>query len=90
MVKELDDRLKLIKNTIAKDLTNDEFLLLANIAKTRGLDPLMNQIHGTKRGGKLTVIVGVDGHRAIAERTGTYAGSDEAIYEYKEIGRAHV
>jgi phage recombination protein Bet len=84
VIKDLDDRHKLIKNTIAKDLSMDEFLVFINVAKARGLDPLMNQIHGVKRSGKMVIQVGIDGHRAIAERTGKYAGSDEPVYEYKE------
>lgn len=92
MIKELDDRYKLIKHTVAKNLSDNEFLLFANIAKSRGLDILLNQIYAVKRKNKdgthqITYQIGIDGYRLIAARTGEYAGSDEALFEYDNEGK---
>lgn len=89
VVKELDDRLKLIKNTVAKDLSNDEFLLFANIAKSRGLDIMLGQMHAIKRRqkdgpAKVTYTISIDGLRALAARTKEYAGSDEPKLEFDD------
>lgn len=50
-------------------------------AKRMGLDPLARQIHLVTRAGKSTIQTGIDGYRAIADRTGAYAGNDEPQYD---------
>lgn len=87
VITTLDVRLKLIKNTVAKELTDNEFLLFANIAKTRGLDIMLGQMHAIKRAGKITYTVSIDGLRALASRTKEYAGSDEPIVEFGADGK---
>jgi phage recombination protein Bet len=76
-----DDHVALIKKTIAPTATNDELQIFLHQCKKTGLDPLAKQIYFNKYNGKMTVIVGIDGYRLIAERTGAYAGSDDAIFE---------
>lgn len=51
------------------------------VAKKSGLDPFTRQIHFVKRGGVGTIQTGIDGYRAIAERSGTLAGIDDAVYD---------
>lgn len=75
------EQLKLITNTVAKGSTPDELQLFLYTAKRTGLDPLTKQIHFVKRGGQMTVQTGIDGYRAIAERTGQLAGIDDAIFD---------
>lgn len=75
-------QLALITRTVAQGATKDELMMFLHVCKKSKLDPFMRQIHFVKRGGKATIQVGIDGYRAIAERTGAYAGSDEPIYEY--------
>jgi phage recombination protein Bet len=50
-------------------------------AERLGLDPLCRQIHLVVRGRGATVQVGIDGYRAVADRTGAYAGNDDPVYD---------
>jgi phage recombination protein Bet len=74
------DQIELIKNTVAQGATDDELQMFVGICQKAGLDPFMRQIHFIKRGGRATIQTGIDGFRAIAERTGQYAGNDEYLY----------
>lgn len=79
-------QIELIKTTlmVAKDApppTNDELALFLAICDRMSLDPFAKQIYPVYRKGKWTVQIGVDGLRAIADRTGQYAGSDEPLYD---------
>lgn len=54
-----------------------------------GLDPLNNQIHlvcTSKEKDLWSVMIGIDGSRLIANRTGDYAGSDKAVHTHDENG----
>lgn len=86
-ISELDQRMKLIKNTICKDLSDNEFLLFINLAKARGLDVLLGQMHAIKRGGKVSYTISIDGLRALAARTKEYAGSDDPVLVYDKDGK---
>lgn len=76
------EKKRLIRQTIANNLTDQQFELFISIAKSRGLDPVLNQIHASVHGGKMTTIVGIDGFRLIAHRTGEYLGRTEAEFFY--------
>ena len=66
----------------AKDMvTDDEFEIFMKYAERTGLDPFARQIYAVKRQGKLTIQIGIDGYRLIADRTRIYAGNDEPIFE---------
>lgn len=80
------EQITLIKNTVAKDATDDELKLFLYTAKRTGLDPLTKQIHFVKRAGSMTIQTGIDGYRAIAERTGQLAGIEDAKYELGDSG----
>lgn len=75
------EQVELIKNTVAVGATDDELKLFLYTAKRTGLDPLTKQIHFVKRAGRMTVQTGIDGYRAIAERTKTLAGITDPLYE---------
>lgn len=83
------DKVKLIKQQIAKDATDDELEYFIYHCKRTGLDPLTRQIYCIHRNQKnpngsyskkMTIQVSIDGFRAVAERSGDYAGQDEPVY----------
>ena len=75
-----NDQKKLIKNTVAQGCSDDELQLFFYQCERTKLDPFSRQIHMVKRGAKATIQTGIDGFRAIAERSGNYAGNDEYLF----------
>ena len=85
--REWENQLDLVKRTVAAGLTDEEFALFCHVARMRHLDPLQRQIHAVKRstwdaekGGyvdKMTIQTGIDGYRAIANRTELYMPSEK-------------
>lgn len=83
--------LQLIKRTVAKDTTDDEFNMFIEICKRQGLDPFRRQVYALvfnkddQKKRQVAFITGIDGYRAIAKRTGTYRPADsEPLFEYDE------
>lgn len=79
-----NEQIELIRNTVAKGATPDEFKLFMVVAARSGLDPFTKQVHFVKRAGQGTIQTGIDGYRAIAERTKTLAGIDDAAYDSED------
>jgi phage recombination protein Bet len=73
---------ELFKRTFCKGLNNDEFELFRTVCEYTGLSPATKQIYAVKRGDKMTIQTGIDGLRAIAERTGNYCPGKETSYTY--------
>jgi phage recombination protein Bet len=76
------DQLDLLKRTIAKGTTDDEFALFMNTANRLGLDAFAKQIFCVKRFSKkenrevMSIQVSIDGYRVTATRTGEDDGQD--------------
>lgn len=72
----------LIARTVAVDAPLQELAVFLHACRQLKLDPLLRQAYWIRRGNppKGTLQVGIDGFRAIAERTGYYAGSEPAEY----------
>lgn len=80
----------IIKNTLCKDLSNDDFAVFLYACARTGLDPFMRQIYAVPRfdGGqkKMTIQTGIDGYRLIAERTKCYAPGKPTEFTYDKEG----
>ena len=82
------EEIKTIKDTICRGSTDSELGLFLATSRRTGLDPFMHQIWAIQRkinvGTRehpewqkvITIQVGIDGYRLIAQRTGLYAGGD--------------
>ena len=82
-------QLDLVRRTVAADCNHDEFNLFVEVCRRVGLDPFRRQIHAVvynkdkpdKR--KMSIITGIDGFRAVADRSGKYRPDEnepEIIY----------
>jgi phage recombination protein Bet len=78
------EQIDLIRQTVAPGATPLELQYLLEVAKARNLNPLTKQIYFVKLAGKWTFQVSIDGLRAIAQRSGLYAGQDAPVFEYDD------
>lgn len=89
-------QMDILKNTICKGVSNEEFEVFLMACMKTKLDPFMRQIYAVKRKGKrpdgtwgetMTIQTGIDGYRLIAERTDRYAPGQEPTYTYDPQGK---
>lgn len=88
-------QIDILKNSICKGISNEEFEIFIMACKKTKLDPFMRQIYAVKRKSKkpdgswgetMTIQTGIDGYRLIAERTGCYAPGQEPTYYHDTEG----
>lgn len=77
----------LIKNTLTKGFTDNEFSIYWEMCISRKLNPITKQIYGFKSGSNIVMCVGIDGFRSLADRTGKHMGTSLPIYDFEEDGK---
>lgn len=88
-------QIDILKNSICKGISNDEFEVFLMACSRTQLDPFMKQIYAIPRKMKkpdgtwtntITIQTSIDGYRLIAERTGCYAPGAEPTYTHDANG----
>ncbi len=89
-------RFQVVQRTYFKGMTIDDIAIFAHVCKHVGLDPFLKQIYpvirdtkqkdGTKKP-TMSIQTGIDGYRAIAERTGKYSPGKEPLFKYDKDAR---
>ena len=81
------EQVKLIKEQVAPKATDEELQLFGMVCQKHNLDPFIKQVHCVHRWdssaqkNRMTIQISIDGFRAIAARTGQYAGSDDPLFD---------
>lgn len=81
------EEIKVLKDSLFKNFTDAEINYCVAICNQLNLSPLLKHVHFVKRTGSdgksvIATQTGIDGLRLSAQRSGQYAGSDRAIFEY--------
>lgn len=76
----------LIKETYAKDATDNELQMFLDVCHSTKLNPFAKEIYFWKQQGKVIIHTGIDGYRLIADRTGCYAPGPPIKRTYDEKG----
>lgn len=99
MTKEIQNRaitdmdLKTLEmaGVIPKSSDPAQVAVFARVCKEKSLSPFSKQIHltryNTREGEKYTIIVGIDGYRSLAARTGLHAGTDDVRFNLTSDGK---
>lgn len=88
-----NQQVEILKNSICKGASNEEFEIFLMACKKTQLDPFMRQIYAVKRWDNrlkretMTIQTGIDGYRLIAERTERYAPGPKPTFEYDPQGQ---
>jgi hypothetical protein len=79
----------LIRETAAKGLSIIELATFLYNARRLKLEPLLGQIYAIRydRNGPPDIVTGINGYRSRAADSGEYAGSDDPVFEYADVGQ---
>lgn len=89
-------RFETIQRMYFKGLTMDDIAVFGHVCKHVSLDPFLRQIYPVVRNVTqpdkskkpvMSIQTGIDGYRAIAERTGKYSPGKEPLFKYDKDGR---
>lgn len=83
---------EIIKNTVARDLTNNEFFVFRMYCESSGLNPLRKEIRCWRdgRSNSLVVQAGIDGFRRIAFSHPEFAGMTAPKFEFEQDGKTPI
>lgn len=73
-------QIEIMRKTIAKDIPTADFLFFLEVCKYRGLNPFNREVYAIPREGRMTIQIGIDGLRKLAERSGKYKGQKGPYY----------
>jgi len=71
----------LILKTFFNGATEQEAAPLLEVARIRGLNPLLQEVHFVKRAGTWAVQIGIDGARKLVHKTGELNGISSMVYD---------
>ena len=77
---------RIVSSVMPKNATEADRFALATMMQSYNLNPLRKEVYPISYGGRLSIVVGVDGWRRLAHETGRYAGG-EAAYGLDAEGR---
>jgi phage recombination protein Bet len=82
-----DQQISLIAQTVAPGASRLELAWFLYNAGRLELEPTLDQIYLIKYKADQVgeIVIGINGYRAMAESSGSYAGSDDALFEYEDI-----
>jgi phage recombination protein Bet len=67
-------QIAIMQRTVANGTSPEEFAFFLEVCKYRGLNPFNREIYAIVRQGRMTIQIGIDGLRKLAERSGKYKG----------------
>jgi phage recombination protein Bet len=82
----------LLRKTKCREANDEQWQLFKSVCRHLRLSPILSQIHAVfrndnKNGGKtMTIQVGIDGYRLLADRTGTVIAGRSPTFEYDAKG----
>jgi hypothetical protein len=82
-----DQQISLIAQTVAPGASRLELAWFLYNAGRLELEPTLDQIYLVKYKADQVgeIVIGINGYRAMAESSGCYAGSDDALFEYEDV-----
>lgn len=78
-IKDQEDNINFIKNSVATGATDEELKMLLYLSKEYNLDPLKKEIFFIKYGGKSTIITSRDGYLKIANSNPNFDGIESDV-----------